>query len=293
MSFLVRLIPLIVYLIISLVKKEFNPLKWFEKEGDDVIIETIKFVSGTDIESVISNYTEKIFMIVVVKKKNTDVNRIKILRKYGNKKQTITLKSDETEAVFEIGEDEELIEEQELIIYYTLNDNLTQFITNSETIKLDKKQVESIELGETVNFKRNYEGELEVDIDPNINITTDVNLTLVDVTLENDSNVNLFGTSNVYFNPYILDKNKFYIIRDDIKQGVSSEGNLQDDETSDNLFIIAKFGIHKYISNENNTKILILDEGQLKMKDLSSMTTEEMKKSRIVINFRKKNINNT
>jgi len=293
MSFLVRLIPLIVYLIISLVKKEFNPLKWFEKEGDDVIIETIKFVSGTDIESVISNYTEKIFMIVVVKKKNTDVNRIKILRKYGNKKQTITLKSDETEAVFEIGEDEELIEEQELIIYYTLNDNLTQFITNSETIKLDKKQVESIELGETVNFKRNYEGELEVDIDPNINITTDVNLTLVDVTLENDSNVNLFGTSNVYFNPYILDKNKFYIIRDDIKQGVSSQGNLQDDETSDNLFIIAKFGIHKYISNENNTKILILDEGQLKMKDLSSMTTEEMKKSRIVINFRKKNINNT
>lgn len=293
MSFLVPIIPLIVYLIISLVKKEFNPLKWFKKEGDDVIIESINFVTGTDIESVISNYTEKIFMIVVVKKKNTDVNRIKILRKYGNKKQTITLKSDETEAVFEIGEDEELIEEQELIIYYTLNDNLTQFITNSETIKLDKKQVESIELGETVNFKRNYEGELEVDIDPNINITTDVNLTLVDVTLENDSNVNLFGTSNVYFNPYILDKNKFYIIRDDIKQGVSSEGNLQDDETSDNLFIIAKFGIHKYISNENNTKILILDEGQLKMKDLSSMTTEEMKKSRIVINFRKKNINNT
>lgn len=289
----ILLSPFIVYLIISLVKKEFNPLKWFKKDGDDVIIESIKFVSGADKESAISNYTEKIFMIVVIQKKITDVSRIDVIRKYGNKKQTITLKSDETEAVFEIDEDEDITEEQEITIDYTLKDKPVQFITNSETIKLENDQVETIESGETVNLKRNEEGELEVDIDPNIIITTNVNLTLVDVILQNDSNVNIFGTSNVYFNPYILDKNKFYIIRDGVKQGVSSEGNLQDDETSDYLFIITQFDIHKYISNENNTKILILDEGQLKMKDLSSMTTEEMKNSRIMLKFRKKNINNT
>lgn len=294
MVFLLPLIPFIVYLIISLVKKEFNPLKWFKKEGDDVIIETIKFVSGTDKESAISNYTEKIFMIVVIEKKNTDVARIDIVRKYGNKKQTITLKLDETEAVFEIVEDEDLTEEQEITIDYTLKDKPLQFITNYETIKLENDQVETIETGEIVNLKRNKEGELDVDLkEPTIKITADVNLTLVDVILQNDSNVNIFGTSNVYFNPYNLDKSKFYIIRDNIKQGVNSEGILQDDETSDDLFIIANFGTNKYISNENNTKILILDEGQLKMKDISLMSPEEMKKSSIMLKFRKKNINNS
>lgn len=280
MSFLVPFIPFIVYLIISLVKKEFNPIKWFKKEGDDVIIETIKFVSGTDKESAISNYTEKIFMIVVIEKKNTDVSTIDIVRQYGNKKQTITLKSDETEAVFEIGEDEELTEEQEITIDYRIKDKPVQFITNSETIKLDKKQVETIETGETIK--------LQISNKPDVNILeTKTNTTFVDVTLEEDPEVNIFGSSNVYFNP-LLDRKNFYIIKDGIKQGIDTGGKLSDNGI-DNIFTIIKYGNHQYIGDVEN-RILYLDNDEIKIKDMETMSKNELLKSKIKLKFSKKNI---
>ena len=279
MVFILLLISVIVYLIISLVKKEFNPIKWFKKKGDDVIIQSIEFLSGVDKESVISNYTEKKFMIVNIEKKNTDIERVDITRKYDDKKQTIILDSNETKAVFELEDD--ITENQEIIIDYRIKDKPLQFLTTSEQVNLSTEQVETINNGEKIILEIS-------NIKPDANILdVKTNNTLVDITLKNDPDVNLFGTSNVYFNP-TSNKKKFYIIRDNVKQGVNSEGNLTDDKTSDDLFITINYGINTFISNENKTQILILDKGQLKMNNLYSMSTEELRKSSIRLKFRKK-----
>lgn len=295
MIFLIPLILLIVYLIFSFVKKEFNPLKWFKKEGNDVKIQSIKFVTGTDKESVISNYTEKIFVIVTIEKNNPDIERVDVIRINGNKKQTIILNFNENEAIFEIDEDEDLTNKQQYIVDYTIKEKPLNFLTNSKTISLNNEEIETIKNNESVSFIPNEEGVLIKDIKiPTISIKTDTSINFVDIMLENDPDVNLFGTSNVYFNPSFSDKNKFYIVRDGIRQGVNTENVLHDDENASDLFMISKYGKHKYLTNESNTSILFLDENEIKLKNLSSLNQDELSRSKILLNFReKKNLINT
>jgi hypothetical protein len=162
-------------------------------------------------------------------------------------------------------------------------------------VNLSTEQVEYFKKGESFNLLRNEEGNLVKDIKtPLLSIEAGINIKFVDVTLENDPDVNLFGTSNIYFSPSFSNKNKFYIIKDGIKQGLNSENILQDDKNTNDLFMISKIGNHIYLTNESNTSILFLDENEneIKSKDLSLLSQAELYSYRILINFREKNINN-